>query len=416
MDARKDSPHRIKTLLILSQVYVPDPASVGQHMHDVATEMVRRGHRVIVFAASRGYDDPSRKYASREIRDGVEIRRLPLSSFGKSSVAVRLLAGLFFVLQCILRGLFVRNPQAVLVSTSPPMCSLAAVVIGMIRRVPIKYWVMDLNPDQMVAMGRIGPASLPARALDWLNRLILRRADVVVVLDRFMAKRVRAKEHVAHKMTISPPWPHEDHLEVVRHEENPFRREHGWDEKFVFMYSGNHSLSSPLTTVLAAALAVGDRHDAVFAFIGGGLGKAEIDQAIKQHRCANIFSLPYQPLGRIKYSLSAADVHIVALGPAMVGIIHPCKVYGAMAIGRPILFLGPADCHVADILRQHHVGWRIEHGDVSGAERTLRAILDTDRDELRRMGERARRLSGDRFSMERLRGEFCDTLAPRRAA
>src|SRR5687768_15943333 len=47
---------RRKTLLILSQVFVPDPASVGQHMADVAAEMARRGHRVKVYASARGYE------------------------------------------------------------------------------------------------------------------------------------------------------------------------------------------------------------------------------------------------------------------------------------------------------------------------------------------------------------------------
>ena len=46
-------------LLILSQVYVPDPASVGQHLHDFAAEMARRGHDVVVYCSSRGYDDPT---------------------------------------------------------------------------------------------------------------------------------------------------------------------------------------------------------------------------------------------------------------------------------------------------------------------------------------------------------------------
>ncbi len=50
------------TILIISQVYVPDPASVGQHMHDVAREMLSRGWRVVVFTARRGYDDSSQKY------------------------------------------------------------------------------------------------------------------------------------------------------------------------------------------------------------------------------------------------------------------------------------------------------------------------------------------------------------------
>ena len=50
------------TILLLTQVYVPDPASVGQHMHDATSELVRRGWGVNVLAANRGYDDPSRKY------------------------------------------------------------------------------------------------------------------------------------------------------------------------------------------------------------------------------------------------------------------------------------------------------------------------------------------------------------------
>ena len=79
-----------RTLLILSQVYVPDPASVGQHMHDVAAEMARRGFRVIVYTSERGYDDPSVSYPRHEMRDGVEIRRIPLASFGKKTVAHRI--------------------------------------------------------------------------------------------------------------------------------------------------------------------------------------------------------------------------------------------------------------------------------------------------------------------------------------
>ena len=60
-----------KKLLIFSQVFLPDPASVGQHMADAAIEMVRRGHRVLVYAANRGYENPANKYAPRETLHGV---------------------------------------------------------------------------------------------------------------------------------------------------------------------------------------------------------------------------------------------------------------------------------------------------------------------------------------------------------
>ena len=48
-----------KRLLLVTQVYVPDPAAVGQYMADAAEEMVRQGWDVTVLTSGNGYDDPS---------------------------------------------------------------------------------------------------------------------------------------------------------------------------------------------------------------------------------------------------------------------------------------------------------------------------------------------------------------------
>jgi len=90
---RAKSKSKIKdTILIFSQVFIPDPASVGQHIADVAFELVRRGYRVRVYTSRRGYDDPTQKYPKREFINGVDVRRLPFSSFGKKSTFTRILA------------------------------------------------------------------------------------------------------------------------------------------------------------------------------------------------------------------------------------------------------------------------------------------------------------------------------------
>ncbi len=245
--------------------------------------------------ADRGYNDPSVKYESKELRDGVHVRRLPLSSFGKRSIVLRLLGQGSFLLQCIARGLFVGRLSCLLVSTSPPMCSVAALLISIVRRRPITYWLMDLNPDQMIEMGWIKPSSPIVKIFNWFNRRILRRSTGIVALDRFMAKRVLRKADVKDKLTVMPPWPHEGHLEVVAHADNPFRKAHGLDGKFVIMYSGNHSVCTPLRTVLDAALQLQDDPRLVFMFIGDGTGKREVDDTIAEHQPNNIRSLPYQP-------------------------------------------------------------------------------------------------------------------------
>ena len=447
-----------RTLLVLSQVYVPDPASVGQHIADAAAEMVRRGYPVRVLCSARGYDNPKNKYPLREVRDGVDIRRLPLSSFGKKSIPIRLLGAVMFLTQALIRGLFTPRLGSILVSTSPPMCSIVAVIISKLRGVPITYWLMDMNPDQVVALGKATEQSLGVRVFRWMNRRIWGNAAAVVALDRFMAERVTKRMDISKKLHVMPPWPLEDYGTPVRHEENQFRTKHALGgtmhqvaplsraasssgtvqssalesgattdaNKFIFMYSGNHGPTNPIKTLLEAAVKLKDDKRLVFMFIGGGIGKKEVEEYIKAHPDASIVSLPYQPMSELRYSLSAGDVHLVTVGNEAVGIVHPCKiykvltlglpflhpckVYGAMAVARPVLLLGPKPCHVSDILDQHGIGWHVTHGDVEGCVRVIREIAAMPRERLEAIGMKAQEVVNSSLSKKQLCGRFCDVM------
>jgi glycosyltransferase involved in cell wall biosynthesis len=395
---------------VISQVYVPDPASVGQHLADASEAMVARGYRVVVLTSARGYESPRVKFPRREQRGGVEIVRLPFSSFGKKTLAHRMVGQTLFLLQVIVRGLFFPRVRAILVSTSPPMASFAALVTSYIRRVTITYWLMDLNPDQMLALGKASRRSPLVWAMKWLNRRIFRRAAEVVVLDRYMAARIERQYEVRGGLTVLPPWPHDEAAAEVPSEDNPFRTEHNPDGRFVVMYSGNHSLASPVTTLLQAALKMRDDRRVRFMFVGGGLGKREVDEAITVHRPTNIVSLPYQPLEHLKYSLATADLHVVTLGTEMVGIIHPCKIYGAMAVGRPLLLVGPRPSHAADLIEQYDVGWHVDHGDVDGVVSAIHRAAEMTAESRSAYGERARAATKNAYGKNRLCAAFCDTV------
>lgn len=58
----------------------------------------------------------------------------------------------------------------------------------------------------------------------------------------------------------------------------------------------------------------------------------------------------------------------------MVGCVHPSKVYGVLAVGRPLILLGPSPCHVTDLFERHDCGWRLAHGDVEGFVHLLRCL------------------------------------------
>lgn len=392
-------------------MFIPDPASVGQHIADVARELVRRGYHVRVYTANRGYDDPTQRYPAREVIDGIDVRRLPLSSFGKKTILTRVVGTASFMLQVLFRGMLTQNLAGILFSTSPPLVGIVATIIRMFRGVPLAYWAMDLNPDQLIALGKLTEHHPVTRLLEASNRMILNNSSLVVALDRFMAERLSRRAKLRDKMVIIPPWPHESFVEPVPHDSNPFRKAHGLEGKFVVMYSGNHSPSNPLTTLLEAAVRLKDDDRFRFLFVGGGLGKQEVEQYKTTHSLERVVSLPYQPLENLRFSLSAANVHVVSLGEGMVGIIHPCKVYGSMAVGRPVLYFGPNPSHVADLLDRYPFGLSVRHGDVDGAVNALQRLAATPQDELDRMGNLAQDVLGRTLSQELLCGRFCDGMS-----
>jgi hypothetical protein len=94
--------------------------------------------------------------------------------------------------------------------------------------------------------------------------------------------------------------------------------------------------------------------------VGGGTGWEEIRKIKERENLTNVVCLPYQPLSKVGASLGAADLHVVAMGEAFVGLVHPCKVYNLLSLGLPWVGLGPRDCHLADLLK--------EVGEDSGCE------------------------------------------------
>jgi colanic acid biosynthesis glycosyl transferase WcaI len=405
----KPTGHR--RVLVISQTFVPDPASVGQHMADVAFELARRGHAVRVYASGRGYEDSSVKYPRRETLHGADVRRFPLASFGKKSLPLRVLGTAVFHLQAFFAVLFCPRLGGIFFSTSPPLIGLPVCIAAIIRRVPVAYWAMDLNPDQLITLGKIKPKSLVARILEAANRFILRRSKLIIALDRFMAGRLTARGIPDSKMLVMPPWPHENHIETESEPaENPFRVKHGLVGKFVVMYSGNHSPSNPLTAVLDAAVKLAGDDQLRFLFVGGGSGKKQVEEYLRNHNLPNVMSLPYQPIDQLRYSLSAADVHVVSLGESMVGIIHPCKIYGAMAAARPILFLGPRPSHISDLLDEHSIGEHVAHGDADGAVAAIANFRGMSVDQMAVIGSKALDVMQRTLSQKILCGRLCDSV------
>jgi len=143
----------------------------------------------------------------------------------------------------------------------------------------------------------------------------------------------------------------------------------------VVMYSGNHSPCHPLDTLLEGARKLAHDPSIVFCFVGGGSEFRKIQES--RSSLTNVVCLPYQPLDRLAGSLSAADLHVVVMGNAFVGLVHPCKIYNILSVAAPVLYIGPRPSHLSEMLDKLNgqtACAAAAHGEVENILRSIQNI------------------------------------------
>ena len=94
----------------------------------------------------------------------------------------------------------------------------------------------------------------------------------------------------------------------------------------------------------------------------------------------------------------------------MVGVVHPCKAYGALAVSRPILLVGPTQSHIGNLIDDYHVGWAIEKDAVDEMVQLIQSIAAGQAGNLEAMGQRGVQAIRESLSPTVLRGRLCDVI------
>jgi glycosyltransferase involved in cell wall biosynthesis len=246
---------------------------------------------------------------------------------------------------------------------------------------------MDLHPDASLALGRMSRKNPLVRALAGLSDRLYRRADRVVTLGPYMADRVLAKGVRPDRVVSIPVWSRKDEVYPLPREGHPLRAQLGLQDKFVVLYSGNLGLAHRFDEFLEAARRLRHRKEIVFLFVGDGPRLHEVAGPKQTEGLDNVVLMDYFPRDQLHASLSVADLHLISLRPEMTGICVPGKLYGAMASGRPVLFVGPEHCETADVIRRAGCGSTIRPDDPQAVVEIIERLA-ADPDLVRDQGER----------------------------
>jgi len=386
-------------ILFINQAFHPDPVATAYYVADAASDLVRQGHFVTVLTSRRGYAEPHMLYHAQEIYHGVQIIRCWPFSLGRKYKLFRLFDALCINACFFMRACMLSKQDIIVALTSPPLVAFFASLAARFKKSALVYWIMDINPDEAIAVGWIKTGSWAAKFFTAIQRSVVQHSSRIIVLDRFMTARV-LKFQPRSKVSVIPPWGHgHSEYSAISRDSNEFIKQYSLQEKFVVMYAGNHSVCHPLDTVLEAARALSHLEEVVFVFVGGGVRIQDVKNYKMTHQLKNIIQVPYIARDRLIHPLSAADLHLVVMGDNMAGIVHPCKIYGILESGKPFVYIGPSESHIGELLKAGVDGHINKHGDVQGLVEIIKHVQKMTQRDLHETSlknkEFAKRFSGD---------------------
>lgn len=361
-------------ILLINQFFWPDSAATSQFLTDVARDLSAHGHEVTVFCGKSRYAPPTSSEAP-----GVKICRLGQFPF-THGIAARLLSYSSFLASACWHGLRIPKPDLVVTLTTPPLLSTVGTLLKQTRGSQHFIWEMDVYPDVATDLNVIRSGSLIATAVGIVADYSRRRADGIIVLGECMRERLIRRGIPQDQIKVAENWADEGISPL------PFCS----DGHLTVLYSGNLGLPHDLDTISAAIQVLNSDDRFRFIFGGGGSRRKTLQEFCHKHRLSNVLFQDYVPREELVQALAQGDIGLVTQKAACVGSVVPSKVYGIMAAGRPILFIGPRTATPGRIVDRFRCGWQIDCGDVTGLVFLLKQLAGHP-DLLGEAGARARR-------------------------
>lgn len=361
-------------IVLLNQFFWPDSVATAQFLSDVAQALAQDNEVTAICSTAResgSSPDPG-------LGANMTILRTGGFRFGHRGLA-RIASYISYLAGTIWHGVRLQSTEMYFTLTTPPILSVIGSGLAFLHRARHLIWEMDVYPDIASDIGYFKRGGIADRlvgaVLDWSRR----RASGIIVLGEEMKKRLIARGIPEEKIHVAENWA--DGREI-----RPQQLSNG---PFVVEYSGNLGLAHEVDTVLEVIGRLRNNPGIRFVFAGGGPKRQQLETACRKRQMRNVNFRPYCRRTELSRSLGEGHLGLVTQLSETVGSVVPSKIYGIMAAGRPILYIGPKESTPARHIRRFNCGWQIPPGDVNGLEQLL-LHLDRNRHLVFEAGERAR--------------------------
>ncbi|WOD41537.1 EAL domain-containing protein [Nodosilinea sp. E11] len=390
-----DQSARAIRLSIVTQFFPPDFAATGQYMDELATHLGQQGFEVQVFTGQPSYAFEVAEAPATEDKGPVHITRSNFLRNRSRRMTGRTLSSLAFCLHTAwhLRHQRHRGDITLFVS-EPPYVQVVGFLMSWLFGTAYVSLVYDLYPDVVTGLGMLPPHHWIVRLWDAINRRVWQRAEAIIVPCETMKARIVAKHPtLADQITVIHNWSDPEAIKPLAKADNSFAQEHGIQNTFTILYSGNMGRCHDMETIIGAAQALADE-PVQFLFIGGGPKREATQQQVESLGLTNCRFLPYQDKALLPQSLTACDLHLISIDTDMEGLVAPSKFYSALSSGKPVAIICERHSYLRGLVSKANCGAAFSNGDSQGLASFIRYLMK-DGEINQQLG-----LSGHRFIRE----------------
>jgi glycosyltransferase involved in cell wall biosynthesis len=394
---------------MITLYFYPDKASTANLLTDLAVGLKEKGCDIRVYTGYPSYWDTKSKASKRENYKGVKIYRVFNTQFDSRKKYGMICNGISFCISVFWKLLRSNEDRIFLMVTTPPFLPYIGYILNKLRGRDYIIIVYDIHPDITIKIGYMKDgilAKIWGKTYSW----IYENSVSIIVLGQCMAGVIREKIQKASysKIKVIQNWEDENFIMPLNKRENWFSKKHNLIDKFVVLYSGNMGQHHNLEPILEAAENL-KTEKIKFLFIGEGIQKEKLVKETKSMNLGNVEFLPFQPKENLPYTMTCGDVIIVSQEEDTEGLCVSCKLYTAMAAGRPILAIIGENSEVARVVNEYNCGIVVSNGNANSIAKAL-IKLQKDKTLCDAMGENARRAFEDNFTKSHAVNKYYEVI------
>ena len=403
-------------IFIVSCVFPPEPITSASTSADLADEMVKRGHRVVVFAPfpnrPSGYlvNGYVRKWKQIEHKNGYKIVYSWHTLSRKSNYYSRAAENISFGLTSTWQMMGEGTPDVAYINTWPLFSqNLNSFFLKKVE-IPIVGSVQDIYPEVLVGNDP-GRLNVFYRTIRRANMKYLHQCAKVITISSGMRDVLTEDRGLpAERVRRIPNWTDTSKFASSQPRNGCFRQEFAIrPEVFLALFAGGLTRAAGVELYVKVAELLSSRNDIALLLVGDGSMREKLLKRIASLKLTNIRVVYPLHSDQVPEVQAAADVLLLSLSGEMSESALPSKLIHYMLSKRPIVASVNPGNAAARIITEADAGFLLPPEDPK-AVADLLIRLSKDHSALNRLGANGRKYAKKHFSKEILLPQLASLL------